>query len=549
MKIRNQNQFAELPAVKKTRTIFDKNWEVKDTFNVSELIPVDIEEVLPGDTHEMDITALIRTSTAALKPVLDNAKVNIYAFFVPDRIVWDHTKEFHGENRTDEWDQKTTYTIPQITAPAGGWGELTLADHFGLRPKIANQSVSHIPFRKYVRIFNEWFRDQNNQKPLMDKTDDSTTTGTNGTDQITSTITGGAVAKVNKFPDYFTTALPGPQKGAPVQIGTINSQNIGVEISAKQLTANNNEPLQFVQVLNNAPIQTNSNASFFNVGNVNGALTAGDASKMVAYKDGLVGVIPAGAIDAITIRDFRLAAATQQVLELDARSGTRYVEMIEAQFGVISDDARQQRPEFLGATENVLNNIEVAQTSEGTQTSPQANLSAFSKTGINNELFKKSFTEHGHIMILACVRTNHTYGQGTERQWFRKTRLDFHLPITENIGEQAIYNREIFTQGTAADAEVFGYQEQRADYKYKPSKIKGKFRVDATDSLAVWHYGDNFKTLPVLGQEFIQETPINMDRTLAIDSTKQPQLLADFWIKNKCTRIMQPHSEPGMSKI
>lgn len=252
----------------------------------------------------------------------------------------------------------------------------------------------------------------------MNKVDDSTTTGTNGTDQITSVITGGTVAKVNKFPDYFTTALPGPQKGPNVTFGEFGDINVTINPKINKTTPTQIMPIEF-QTTTKTVIPTpagKTEAFFLLQGGMEGAAIGPDIASQAAYKSGLEAIIPANTIPAVTIRDLRLAAATQQVLELDARSGTRYVEMIEAQFGVISDDARQQRPEFLGAIENVLNNIEVAQTSEGTTTSPQANLSAFSKTGINNELFKKSFTEHGHIVILACVRTNHTYGQGTERQ-------------------------------------------------------------------------------------------------------------------------------------
>lgn len=552
MKIRTQKQFAELPVVERARTTFEKEWGVKDTFNVSELIPIDIEEVLPGDTHECKISALIRTSTAALKPTMDNATLNIYAFYVPNRLVWENWKEFMGENKTDPWTQEIEYTIPQLIAPENGWNELTLADHFGLVPKIGGTySVSQLPFRQYVMIFNEWFRDQNNEDPLVNKFTGTNSTGTNITNPVTDAINGGGVAIVNKFPDYFTTALPGPQKGDPVTIALLGKTPVTTMDNWTQGQLGTTKPMIMGDAITGTPTQ-----GTFLMG-VKGNVNAGETMTMgigetptglTTMKPINLGVDLSGAT-AITIRDFRLAAATQQVLELDARAGTRYVESIEAHFGVKSDDARQQRPEFLGAIEQTLNNIEVAQTSEGTDTSPQANLSAFSKTGMKEDLFKKSFTEHGAIIYLACVRTNHTYSQGTERLWNRKTRLDFHLPITENIGEQAIYNKEIYTQGTPTDQEVFGYQEQRADYKYKPSKIKGKFRPTATDSLALWHYGDKFATLPVLSKEFIGETKENMDRTLAVESSIQPQLLADFYIENKCTRIMQPHSIPGLDKI
>lgn len=566
---RNSNsRFAQAPQVDIQRSTFDRSSGHKTTFNAGKLVPIYVDEVLPGDTFEMKTSAIIRGSTPIF-PVMDNANLDIYFFFVPNRLVWDHWKEFNGENTTSKWEQTVEYSIPQMapplstgTVPTEGWEKGTLADYMGIPTLVgpgaaqanAQWTVNHLPFRAYCLIWNEWFRDQNLQDPvLIDKGDSQTNgrhlipEGNSITFENQAALQGANLLPVNKYFDYFTGALPEPQKGPDVllPLGQI-APVITTQANNTGITGNSPE-MKFVS---NQNIQEQKNIIIGPTGGGGGSLLTGQATtETISGK-----LIPSNLVTDLsnatsaTINELRLAFQLQRLYERDARGGTRYIEIIKSHFGVTSPDARLQRPEYLGGERIPINIDQVIQTS-GTMegTTPQGNTAAYSLTGNQGSYFKHSFVEHGYVLGLACVRTEHTYQQGLEKIWNRKNRFDFYWPALANIGEQAILNKEIYLQALkASNEEAFGYQEAWAEYRYKPSRVSSAFRSNVTGSLDAWHYADYYEELPKLSAEWVQETYKNVDRTLAVQSTLEDQYIADFWFKCKCTRPMPIYSIPGL---
>lgn len=527
----SENRFAENPQVGVSRSRFQRNSDNKTTFNTGDLIPVYLDEVLPGDTHQIDVACVMRMATPIF-PVMDNAFCDFYFFFVPNRLLWEHWKEFMGENKETAWTPKTEYSVPQVTAPAGGWAEGTLADYLGLPTKVAGISVSALPGRAYGLIYNEWFRNQNVTQPTLVEVTDATTTGKNdGSATNDSAITLAKPLKAAKVFDYYTGALPEPQKGEPITIPLANS---AAPVKLYTDTGLTTEKSGWVYT------QTSGSAD------IGMAAQSANEPALLGYppsKEAYMGA-DLGGVTAATINQLRQAFQIQKLLEKDARGGTRYREVLREHFGVISPDARMQIPEYLGGYRLPINISQVIQTSSTDSTSPQGNTAALSVTTMNKSMFTKSFTEHGFIMGLAVVRTDQTYQQGIERMWSRKGRYDYYWPVLANIGEQAILNKEIYAQGNAADEEAFGYQEAWADYRYKPSKVTGLFRSNAAQSLDSWHYAQDYDALPTLSTAWMEQSDAEMKRTLAVQS--QPDFIADFYFMNKTTRCMPVYSIPGL---
>ena len=519
----------------------------KTTFNAGNLIPIYVDEVLPGDTFKMKMSSVIRMSTP-IYPVMDNANMDVYFFFVPNRLVWEHWKEFFGENNTTHWEQPVEYEVPQITAPAGGWAKGTIADYMGIPTLISNISVQALPIRAYCKIWNDWFRDQNLKDPAMISLDETTTAGANTGDYVTNAEKGALPLKVAKYHDYFTAALPEPQKGPEVTISGVGGYM--PVITKDELVKDTQKNLKWY-----APGTTEE--SNFAIGYTSQVNQRGaNETKAASLGSGFTSVNPVAPANlwadmttgtATSINALRQAFAIQRLYEKNARGGTRYIEIIKAHFGVQSPDARQQRSEYLGGTRIPINMDQVIQTSNsGDGITPQGNTAAYSLTTFNESMFTKSFTEHGYIIGLTCIRTEHTYQQGIERFWSRKKMLDYYFPTLANLGEQAILNKEIYAQGTTTDDEAFGYQEAWAEYRYKPSRVSGAMRSNYQTTLDAWHYADKYTSQPILSSDWIDETSANIDRTLAVQSATEDQFIADFYFSCEATRPMPLYSIPGL---
>jgi hypothetical protein len=536
----SENHFAVNPQVDIGRSSFQRNSDHKTTFNAGDLIPIYVDEVLPGDTFSMDMSALVRMTTPIF-PTMDNAAIDFYFFYTPTRILWDHWKELNGENRQTAWTQTTEYSVPQVKVSAEdtGWEAGSIADYMGIPTKVNNISVNALPFRAYGMIWNEFFRNQNTTAPTLVETGDADERAANdGTKNNKQAVTGGKPLKAEKYFDYFTGCLPAPQKGNPVVLpmqgnapikwgsageGTTHAYHLTTELNMG--TGN----LKF-EPGENVLIQAPTNA-WIN--------TATESQKMLSgmYAD-LTNITGA------TINQLRQAFQIQKLLEKDARGGTRYREVLREHFGVISPDSRQQVPEYLGGYRMPINVNQVVQTSQTSSESPQGNVAAMSVTTMNQSMFTKSFTEHGYIIGLAVARYDQTYQQGLERMWSRKTRFDYYWPVLANIGEQAVLNKEIYTQGTEVDEQAFGYQEAWADYRYKPSRVSGKFRSNANGTLDSWHYAQNYTALPTLTSDWMHAGDKELKRTLAVQN--EPDFIGDFYFMCKTTRAMPVFSIPGL---
>ncbi len=539
MNINSQAHFAVNPTnLDIKRSTFDRSSGHSTTFNAGELVPIYVDEVLPGDTFKMGTSYVARMNTP-IHPTMGNAYIDTYFFFVPSRLVWKHWNEFNGENTTTAWEQTTEYQIPQLKSPKGGWNKGTIADYFGI-PINVDLEINALPIKAYTRIWNDWFRDQNVQDPAYLDIDDTTIEGSNGGTYQTDAQKGGKCLPVNKYHDYFTSCLPEPQKGPSVLLPLGNSAPIIGNSPIKFIGAGEpNTDIRLINTASNIQPQTGNALWLFNSGT-----EALSANRELKYKDGLS--VDLTNATAATINELRQAFQLQRLYERDARGGTRYIEIIKSHFGVTSPDQRQQRPEYLGGSHKMIDVMQVLQTSSTDETSPQGNTAAFSYTKQVDNQWIKSFTEHGYIIGLACVRTEHVYQQGLERMWSRKRRFDFYWPALANIGEQAVLNKEIYAQGNAKDNEVFGYQEAWAEYRYKPSRVSGALRSTYEKTLDVWHYADKYDSLPMLNDTWMRENKNNIDRTLAVQSSVEDQFVADFYFEVESTRPLPMYSIPGM---
>jgi hypothetical protein len=542
-----------------SRSRFDRSSSYKTTFNVGQIIPFYVDEVLPGDTFSIDTSKVVRMQTL-LTPVMDDIFLDTYYFFVPNRLTWSHWKQFMGENTESAWIPSVEYEVPQLTAPEGGWNIGTIADYMGIPTGVSGLSVNALPFRAYALIMNEWFRDENLSDPLNIPVTDATVQGVNTGTFVTDVAKGGLPYTAAKYHDYFTSALPAPQKGPDVMIPIAEAANAYVYPAPSlnpDLTENFN-PLQWVNSSGNILTKSDMNWSslgFHRDGNnnlTNNTRVRGTNDSLSSLNE--TPIIPGnliakfdGVSQAATINQLRLAFQIQKLYERDARGGTRYIEILKSHFGVTSPDARLQRPEYLGGNRIPININQVVQSSSTDASgTPQGNTAAYSLTSDNHSDFTKSFVEHGFLIGVMVARYRHTYQQGLERFWSRKDRFDYYFPVFANIGEQAIKNKEIYAQGTVKDDEVFGYQEAWADYRYRPNRVTGEMRSSAPQSLDVWHLGDDYESLPSLSDSWIREDSKTVNRVLAVSDNVSAQLFCDIYVRNLCTRPMPLYSIPGL---
>jgi hypothetical protein len=514
-----QHNFARAPQAQIPRSSFNRSFSSKTTFDSGYLIPVYVDEALPGDTFNLKMTAFARMSTP-IHPIMDNLHMDTFFFAVPMRLVWDNWQKFCGE-QVDPGDS-TDYTIPTLTSPAGGYTNSSLSDYMGLPTQVAGITHSALFHRAYNLIWNEWFRDENLQNSIVVPKGD-------GPDTVTDYV----LQRRGKRHDYFTSALPWPQKGPAVSLPLGGTADVVRDSNAtfwKVYQAGTNNILA-------------NQTQFYSF--VVGELGANPSAQGVSFdpQGGLSADLSTAT--AATINQLREAFQIQKLYERDARGGTRYIEILKSHFGVTSPDARLQRPEYLGGGTTPILVTPVPQTSAvPSQPTPQGNLSAFATANIANNGFVKSFVEHSIVIGLVSVRADLHYQQGLNRMFSRSTRWDFYWPALAHIGEQAILNKEIYAQGTSADDDVFGYQERFAEYRYKPSQISGQFRSNFAQTLDSWHLAQEFGSLPALNSTFIVENP-PVDRVKALDA-EYPDFLFDSYISYTCARPMPVYSVPGL---
>lgn len=530
-----------------SRSTFNRDHSVKTSFNVGDLIPFYVDEVLPGDTFDITTSKVLRMPSL-LTPIMDNIYLDTYYFFVPNRLCWTHWRELMGENTQSAWIPTVEYQVPQITAPAGGWNVGTLADYFGIPTGVPNLSVNALPFRAYSLICNEWFRDENLTDPLSIPVDDATVAGVNTGNYITDTVKGGLPFKASKYFDLFSGCLPSPQKGPDVKIPVSAGGAMPVFATADSVpfVSGRESGLMFHDpVTGQAPTEW-ATAQVASGGLFGARGTYGNSPASPGLSPSNLWAVETDPV-AATINQLRTAFQIQKMYERDARGGTRYIELLKSHFGVTSPDARLQRPEYLGGNRIPIVINEVNQTS-GTVSNgtPQGTPTGQSRTTDVHHDVKKSFVEHGFLIGVMVARYEHTYQQGLERFWSRKDRMDYYWPVFANLGEQAVLNKEIFAQGSDKDDEVFGYQEAWYDYRYKPNHVTGEMRSSAAQSLDIWHLADDYNSLPSLSDSWIREDGSTVNRVIAVSDQLSNQIWADIFIKNRTTRAMPLYSIPGL---
>lgn len=560
MKRNNEAHFNQVPNLEITRSRFKRDQDIKLTFDAGQLIPFYVDEVLPGDTFSIDNVGLVRMSTPIF-PVMDNCYLDYYYFFCPDRILWEHWKEFMGEVTEEPWVQQTEYTVPQLKIKGGTAEnkfplENSILDYMGIPTKIIGETgeldINALPIRAYVKIWNEWFRDQNVDNPAINTDKDADVdykdSGKNATLEtiLQEAYTGGRPLPVNRFHDYFSSTLPSPQRSAEsVTIPMLGNAGIFTYEDSKLTKKKSTLITSFTGTQSDEGVKGRAYGLTRIVEDVPLYLTVGKGEGNFRENQYLGADL--SNVTGATINQLRQAFQVQKYFEELARGGSRYREQIYSLFRTRISDKTVQIPEYLGGDRIMINMNQVIQTSGTTETSPQGNVAAMSVTGFGKSAFTKSFEEHGFVIGVCCVRHDHTYQQGLERMFSRKNKLDYYFPVFANLGEQAVLKKELYAQGTETDNEAFGYQEAWADYRMKPNRICGAFRSNATGTLDSWHYGDNYTNTPALSQEWMKEGSKEIARTLAVEDTvNEPQFIADFLVKNTTVRPMPMYSVPGL---
>lgn len=553
----NERHFNSVPQTHVSRTRFKRDQNILTTFDAGKLIPFYVDEVLPGDTFSVSTAAIIRMTTPKY-PVFDDSFIDFYYFYCPNRILWDNFKHFMGEADEEPWMPTKTYEVPKIKIASNaetagkenlkGPKEGSILDYMGVPTKINEKegcevtNINALPIRAYVKIWNEFFRDQNVGNPAANFTDETLIQYTDLNDDddaegiLRDAVAGGRCLPVNRFHDYFSSCLPYAQRGPEVTIGLTGNAPVKM-FDDKEMT----DPYFGSIYLGNELGKFEASSTYpTEVGGKN------TMDQGLPYK--YMGA-DLSSIEATTINQLRQAFAVQHYYEALARGGSRYREQVRALFGVSISDKTVQVPEYLGGGRYHVNINQIIQTS-GQQTAndtPIGETGAMSVTPINESSFTKSFEEHGFVIGVMCVRHNHSYQQGLERFWSRSDRLDYYFPQFANLGEQPVKKKEIMLTGTSQDNETFGYQEAWADYRMKPNRVSGKMRSNAEGTLDFWHYADNYDTTPTLSQEWMSEGKTEIARTLIVQD--EPQFFGAIRVINNTTRCMPLYSVPGLEKL
>lgn len=554
----NERHFNQIPQMKASRTRFNRDQTILTTFDAGRLIPFYVDEVLPGDTFSVDTAAIIRMTTPKY-PVMDDCFIDFYYFFCPNRILWDDFKYFMGEVEETPWMPTKTYKVPQIKIENAQKQiipyEGSILDYMGVPTKCIiapekKSSINALPIRAYVKIWNEFFRDENVENAATIKT---TSEDVQYKDQaleeqfeltLQQAYKGGRPLPVNKFHDYFTSCLPYPQRGPDVTIPMSGLYPVELRDLAGQ------KPQKTIFMNGTGTMAAGTiDGGGGGAATVTGATTSGGSTAIQGnlYVN-LAGDLTATGAQA-TINQLRQAISVQQYYEALARGGSRYREQVQALWDVTISDKTVQVPEYLGGGRYHININQIVQTSgqQSNNDTPIGETGAMSVTPINESSFTKSFEEHGYLIGVCCVRHNRSYQQGLERFWSRKDRLDYYVPQFANIGEQPVKKKEIMLTGEASDEEVFGYQEAWAEYRMKPNRVSGLMRSNATGTLDFWHYADNYEKVPTLSQEWMAEGKKEIARTLIVQN--EPQFFGAIRVANKTTRRMPLYSVPGLYKL
>lgn len=555
----NERHFNQIPEMKASRTRFNRDQIILTTFDSGKLIPFYVDEVLPGDTFNVDTSAIIRMSTPKY-PVMDDSFIDFYYFYCPNRILWDNFKQFMGEVEETPWMPEKNYKVPQIIINGKEANpepyEGSILDYMGVPTKIANIfTVNALPIRAYVKIWNEFFRDENVGNAATIKTDDNNINYQDGSEDeshldaiLAKAVSGGRCLPVNKYHDYFTSCLPFAQRGPEVVLpmegnarisGFTNDKlNEKTRLYANSFFDGSTKPGNVNEKLYAIAADEGTGSAYLNIGSGNGE----------AYNVVYLGA-DLSSVAAATINDLRKAVAVQQYYEALARGGSRYREQVQALWDVMISDKTVQVPEYLGGGRYHVNINQIVQTSgqQGNSDTPIGETGAMSVTPINESSFTKSFEEHGFVIGVCCVRHNHSYQQGLERFWSRKDRLDYYVPQFANLGEQPVKKKEIMLTGMGTDEETFGFQEAWADYRMKPNRVSGKMRSNAEGTLDFWHYADNYSEVPTLSQGWLAESKKEIARTIIVQN--EPQFYGAIRVANKTTRRMPLYSVPGLYKL